>query len=137
MPRGRHPPASRRWPTPIRNSDAVVLVTGEYNHSVPPALTNLLDHFLEEWSWRPSGILSYSAGSFGGVRAVEHLRSIVAELGMVAIPSSVPVPRVGSAFSRDGSAADERLQARFDRFAAELEWYAEAMAARRASGTPY
>jgi len=27
----------------------VVVVSGEYNHSIPPALSNLLDHFLEEW----------------------------------------------------------------------------------------
>ena len=52
----------------IRSADGFMIVSGEYNHSIPPALTNLLDHFLEEWFWRPSAIACYSAGAFGGVR---------------------------------------------------------------------
>ena len=42
-----------------RAADAFV-VSGEYNHSIPPALSNLLDHFLEEYFWRPSAIVCYS-----------------------------------------------------------------------------
>lgn len=53
----------------IRQADGFLVVSGEYNHSIPPALTNMLDHFLEEWFWRPSAIACYSAGDFGGVRA--------------------------------------------------------------------
>jgi NAD(P)H-dependent FMN reductase len=135
--KGQAPPPLERMAKAIRSAEGVVLVTGEYNHTVPPALLNLLDHFLEEWSWRPSAIVSYSAGSFGGVRAVEHLRSVVAELGMPAIPSSVPIPRIHSAFAKDGAPKDERLSKSFDRFAGELEWYSEALAARRSMGTPY
>ena len=40
-------------------ADAIVVVSGEYNHSIPPALSNLLDHFLEEWFWKPSAIVCY------------------------------------------------------------------------------
>src|SRR5262245_1805886 len=47
----------------LRRADAFVVVSGEYNHGVPPALGNLLDHFLEEWFWRPSAIVSYSGGA--------------------------------------------------------------------------
>jgi NAD(P)H-dependent FMN reductase len=35
-----------------QNIDSFMIVSGEYNHSIPPALKNLLDHFLEEWFWR-------------------------------------------------------------------------------------
>src|SRR5471032_3696916 len=51
-----------------RQADAFVIVTGEYNHTMPPGLMNLLDHFMEEYYWRPSAIVCYSAGAFGGVR---------------------------------------------------------------------
>ena len=37
-----------------RKIDAFVMVSGEYNHGIPPALKNLLDHFLEEYFFRPS-----------------------------------------------------------------------------------
>ena len=60
----------------IKAADGFIIVSGEYNHSIPPALSNLLDHFLEEYFWRPSAIVCYSAGPFGGVRAAMQLRAI-------------------------------------------------------------
>ena len=91
-------------------ADAYVVVSGEYNHSVPPALANLLDHFLEEYFRKPSAIVSYSAGSFGGVRAAVVLRSMLAEMGMSSIPSTLPIPTVQSAFDDAGAPTDPRFQ---------------------------
>ncbi len=67
--RGQAPETLEKLAALFRASDAFIIVSGEYNHSIPPALSNLLDHFLEEYFWRPSGIVCYSAGAFGGVRA--------------------------------------------------------------------
>jgi NAD(P)H-dependent FMN reductase len=120
-----------------RNADAFVFVTGEYNHSVPPALTNLIDHFMNEYFWRPAGIVSYSAGPFGGVRAAVHLRVILGELGMVTIPSMFPVSNVQAAFDEDGAAFDEAYPRRIERFLDELEWYADALKGARQKGVPY
>ena len=115
-----------------------MIVTGEYNHSVPPALTNLLDHFLEEYLFRPSAIVSYSGGQFGGVRAAVHLQAILCELGMPSIASTFPVPRVSAAFDEQGQELTPGAGRRFDRFAAELEWYAEALKRQRQEkGNPY
>lgn len=61
-------------------ADGFCIVSAEYNHSIPPALTNLLDYFLEEYFWRPSAIVSYSATSFGGMRAAMQLRALLAEI---------------------------------------------------------
>src|SRR3974390_3288102 len=81
-----------------RASDGFIIVSGEYNHSIPPALSNLLDHFLEEYFFRPSAIACYSNGAFGGVRAAMQLRAMLCELGMPSISSLFPVPRVLSGF---------------------------------------
>ncbi len=120
--------------------DGYVMVTGEWNHTIPPALTNLLDHFLEEYYYRPAGIVSYSAGAYGGVRGAMALRPMLSELGMVSLPTAVAVPKVQDAFAEDGTPttpADEAAwNKRFGKFAAELEWYGEALKAARASGTP-
>jgi NAD(P)H-dependent FMN reductase len=52
-----------------------IVVSGEYNHTVPPALTNLMDHFLEEYCRKPSAIVCHSAGPFGEARSrVAHTR---------------------------------------------------------------
>ena len=136
-PKGSAPENLERLATLYRAADAFVIVTGEYNHSVPPALSNLLDHFLEEYFFRPSGIVSYSAGAFGGVRAAVQLRAMLCELGMPSTPTMFPVPKVGTAFVDDGTPADPAMTKRFQRFASELEWYAEALRDRRRSGVPY
>jgi NAD(P)H-dependent FMN reductase len=136
-PKGSAPEPLERLAVLYRAADAFVIVTGEYNHSVPPALVNLLDHFLEEYFWRPSAIVSYSAGMFGGVRAAVVLREMVGELGMPSISSTLPVPKVQQAFDDEGHPSDPAWERRFGRFASELEWYAEAFRAQRAKGTPY
>ena len=106
-PADQKPENLERLATRIRAADAFIIVSGEYNHSIPPALSNLLDHFLEEYFWRPSGIVCYSAGGFGGVRAAMQLRAMLCELGTPSIPSLLPVPTVQDAFDDEGRPHDE------------------------------
>ena len=136
-PKGQAPEVMEKLAAIYRAVDAFVVVTGEYNHGIPPALKNLLDHFLEEYFWRPSAIVCYSAGAFGGVRAAMQLRMTLAELGMASIPSLFPVPRVQDAFDEEGRAEDPAWGRRVTRFLDELEWHARALKAERAKGTPY
>jgi NAD(P)H-dependent FMN reductase len=134
---GQAPEPLERLAGQIKAADAFVIVSGEYNHSIPPALSNLLDHFLEEYFWRPSAIVCYSAGPFGGVRAAVQLRAMLCELGTPSIPSILPIPQVQDAFEDDGRPRDEAYHRRADRFLSELEWYANALKAARQSGVPY
>ncbi len=124
---GEAPEVLERLAQRIRAADAYVIVSGEYNHSIPPALANLLDHFLEEYFYKPSAIVCYSAGAFGGVRAAIALRAMLAELGMSSIPSIFPVPKVQDAFTEDGSPLDAAYDSRIGKFLDELEWYARAL----------
>jgi NAD(P)H-dependent FMN reductase len=136
-PPDQRPGNLERLATRILEADAFVVVSGEYNHSIPPALSNLLDHFLEEYFWRPSGIVCYSAGGFGGVRAAMQLRAMLCELGTPSIPSLLPIPNVQDAFDDEGRPHDEQYHRRAGRFLDELEWYANALKAARAGGVPY
>ena len=131
-PPGEAPETLQRLAALIVPADAIVVVSGEYNHSIPPALSNLLDHFLEEYFWKPSAIVCYSAGAFGGVRAAMQLRMMLAELGTVSIPSIFPVPKVQEAFAEDGTPHDPKTHERVQKFLDELEWYACALRAARA-----
>lgn len=124
---GTAPAPLQRMADLIIPADAYVVVSGEYNHTVPPALANLMDHFLEEYFRRPSAIVCYSAGSFGGVRASIALRAMLAEMGTSSIPSVLPIPAVQDAFEEDGTPKDARYHARAERFLEELEWYAHAL----------
>jgi NAD(P)H-dependent FMN reductase len=136
-PPGKAPAILERLARLIQAADAYVIVSGEYNHMIPPALTNLLDHFLEEYFQKPSAIVCYSAGPFGGVRAAMALRSMLGELGMSSIPSIFPIPTVEKAFADDGTPRDPAYDRRIGKFLDELEWYARALkAARETEKTP-
>jgi NAD(P)H-dependent FMN reductase len=136
-PKGEAPEPLERLAELYRSADGFLVVSGEYNHGIPPALKNLLDHFLEEYFWRPSGIVCYSAGAFGGVRAAMQLRMTLAELGMPSVPSLLPIPRIGQSIDEEGVAQEPITNRSMNRFLDEFLWYAEALAEARAGGTPY
>jgi len=126
-PPGTAPEAMQRLAGQLRSADGYIVVSAEYNHSIPPALSNTLDHFLEEYARRPSGIVCYSAGPFGGVRAAMQLRAMLAELGTSSIPTLFPVPTAGQALSEEGEPTDPKAHERIGKFLDELDWYAEAL----------
>ncbi len=134
---GKAPETLERLAQILRAADAYIVVSGEYNHSIPPALSNLIDHFLEEYFFKPSAIACYSAGTFGGVRAAMQLRAMLGEIGAPSIPSLLPFPKVQQAFDEQLRPTDPRTDKSTDRFLAELEWYAEALQTARAKGVPY
>ena len=136
-PKGEAPETLERLAELYRRVDGFLVVSGEYNHGIPPALKNLLDHFLEEYFWRPSGIVCYSAGGFGGVRAAMQLRMTLAELGMSSVPSLLPIPRIAQSIDDDGVAHEPIVDRAANRFLDEFLWYAGALAQARTNGTPY
>ena len=91
----------------IENAEGYIPVTPEYNRSTSSALKNTLDYFLEEYYFKPSTIVSYSPGMFGGINAAQQLRLIFAELGSPSIPSSFVIPRVHKVFDENGNLIDE------------------------------
>jgi len=120
-----------------KRADGFCIVSAEYNHSVPPGLTNLIDYFLEEYAFRPSAIVCYSGGPYGGVRAAMQLRALLAETGMSSIPSLQAIPKAGDALSKDGLPLTQELAEKSGKFFDEFDWYMRAMAAEREKGVPY
>src|SRR6185503_16903573 len=121
----------------IKNAEGYVAVTPEYNRSTSAAMKNTLDYFLEEYYFKPSAIVSYSPGIFGGVNAAQQLRLVFAELGAPSIPSSFTIPSLHKVFNEDGTLIDDAYNKRVSKFLAEFEWYIEAFKNQRAKGTPY
>src|SRR5436190_2959750 len=126
-PAGEAPESLEHLAALYRSVDGFLVVSAEYNHGIPPALKNLLDHFLEEYFWRPSGIVCYSAGGFGGVRAAMQLRMTLAELGMSSVPSLLPIPRIGQVLDEEGVAQEPIVDRSAKRFLDEFLWYARAL----------
>lgn len=78
------------WAETISRFDGFIFVTAEYNHSVPGVLKNALDFLYAEWNNKAAAFVSY--GSAGGVRAVENLRLIAAELQIADVRAQVALP---------------------------------------------
>lgn len=138
-PRGEAPAAMEKLAGKLREADAFVFVTGEYNWGVQPGLKNLTDHFLEEWFWRPAAIASYSAGRLGGARSNSTWHPVLSEMGMVVVPSTLTVGSIGSSLDAAGAPTGEggaALDKAFPRFADDLAWWSEAARAQRARVRP-
>ena len=138
-PKGSAPAAMEALAGKIRSADAFVFVTGEYNWGPQPGLKNLTDHFLEEWFWRPAAIASYSAGRFSGVRSGTLWHSILSEMGMVVISSTLAVGPISQTLDADAKAigsGGEALQKAFPRFADDLAWWTDAAREQRARKPP-
>jgi NAD(P)H-dependent FMN reductase len=138
-PKGSAPPAMEALAQKIKGADAFVFVTGEYNWGPQPGLKNLTDHFLEEWFWRPAAIASYSAGRFSGVRSGTAWHSILSEMGMVVVSSTLavgPISQTLDAAAKPTGSAGESLDRAFVRFADDLAWWTEAARAQRARKAP-
>jgi NAD(P)H-dependent FMN reductase len=116
----------------LGHADAFVVVTPEYNHGYPGALKLLIDSAFGEWQAKPVAFVSYG-GVSGGLRAVEQLRLVFAELHAVAIRDSVSFANAGSLFGAAGGpppGADEAMSIMLVR----LSWWAAALRnARKAS----
>src|SRR3982074_2998670 len=80
-------PHTKAWAAKIGSFDAYVFVTAEYNHGIPGALKNAIDFLFAEWNNKTAGFVSY--GGVSGVRAVEQLRLVLAEVQMATIRNQV------------------------------------------------
>ncbi|WP_155058371.1 NADPH-dependent FMN reductase [Streptomyces blattellae] len=120
----------------LATADAFVVLTPEYNHSYPAGLKNLIDWHFTEWRAKPVALVSYG-GLAGGLRAVEHLRQVFAELHAVTIRDTVSFHNAGASFDDDGrlkdpSGADAAAKGMLD----QLVWWGRAL--REAKGRwPY
>jgi len=136
-PKGEAPETMEKIHKILENADGFVIVSAEYNHSIPAVLKNLLDHFQSEYYFKPSAIVSYSAGPFGGMRVAMHLRAVLAELGMPSIPSIFSISAIYESINDKGEAVDKNYDKRIVRFIDEFEWYVSAFKTQRKVGIPY
>ena len=114
---------TRAWASLIAPYDGFVFVTPEYNHSFSAALKNALDYLYAEWNDKAAGFVGF--GGTGGLRAVEQLRLVLAELKVATVRSQVAL---GRGELEAGLQQDEELNAMLD----ELVAWASALRSVRA-----
>lgn len=127
LPAQRHTFAER-----IGAADAFVVVTPEYNHSYPGPLKNAIDALNTEWHAKPVGFVSYG-GMSGGLRAVEALRVVFAELHAITIRETVSFHGAPDRFNERGEPLDrEGVDTAAHALLDQLDWWARALRTARA-----
>jgi NAD(P)H-dependent FMN reductase len=99
-------PKGREWADKVASADAFILVTPEYNHGYPASLKNALDWVGPEWNAKPVSFIGYG-WSANGSRAVEQLRQVVAELGLVQTRFALNI-NLGGELGDDGRPNNEK-----------------------------
>ncbi|WP_435970154.1 NADPH-dependent FMN reductase [Streptomyces sp. Qhu_M48] len=123
--------------TPVLEAaDAFVVITPEYNHSFPASLKNLIDRHYTEWQAKPVGFVSYG-GISGGLRAVEQLRQVYAEMHAVTLRDTVSFHNAHGLFDetgrhKDPAGAEIAAKALLD----QLVWWGNALRDAKSS-RPY
>jgi NAD(P)H-dependent FMN reductase len=129
-------PLVRSWNKKIAEADAYLVITPEYNHSVPAVLKNAIDSVFVSFAFRnkPMSVVGYSGGISAGVRAIEHLAQIAVEAEMVPLRTVTVFPQVFEAFDErrepKNPVAEISLRTSLD----DLEWWSDVLAAGRNKG---
>lgn len=129
-------PGMRNFVDRVNAADAFVVVTPEYNHGYPASLKSAIDSAYDEWHAKPVGFVSYG-GISGGLRAVEQLRQVFAELHAVTVRDTVSFHNAHDAFDahghpHDGEGPSQAAKTMLD----QLTWWGTALRDARAR-VPY
>ena len=129
-------PLVRRWNHKIKEADAYLVITPEYNHSVPGVLKNAIDSVWVSFAFRNKPIVAvgYSGGISGGVRAIEHLAQIAIEAELVPLRTAVVIPQVATAFDDDAQPVNPVTDISLRVALEDLAWWSTALNQARAGG---
>lgn len=132
------PEAMERLAQRIEAADGYVMVSPEYNHSMSPALSHLLNHFGSSlYSYKPSVIVTYSSGQWGGARAAVNMRTFLSELGCLPVSAMIHIPKAQEVFDEAGKFQADIDPVRWDgylgRAFSQLTWWANAARCQRAN----
>lgn len=128
---GEATPEMARFTTAVDHAEAYAVVTPEYNRSFPASLKQAVDYGYDEWHGKPVGFVSYGY-RHRGLFAVEHLRTVYAELHTVTVRDGVHLDLLDA----DGGVSSAEAEQSADRMLAQLSWWGHALRQGRAA-RPY
>lgn len=108
----------------IKNSDALIIATPEYNHGIPGGLKNAID-----WASRSpekplnnktAFMMGASTGGFGAIRGIYALRQTLLFFNIIVLPQAVMVSFAEKAFDENGKLKDEKILAQLEAGCQEL-----------------
>jgi NAD(P)H-dependent FMN reductase len=115
----------------MKSNDGFLISSPEYNSSLSPLIKNVID-----WTSRPvqgepaysgfegkiAAVMAASTGALGGIRALAHLRALLANMRVFVIPDQKAVPNAAEVFDKDGSMTDQKTRKAVQEIAAKLAY---------------
>ncbi|MEZ5648378.1 MAG: NADPH-dependent FMN reductase [Alphaproteobacteria bacterium] len=120
------PAPVKRLKDQIKDADAVLLVTPEYNRSIPAVLKNAIDWATRPpgtsvWGSKPVAIIGISPGAIGTAAAQQHLRNTLSAVGALTMPQpEIYVTYKEGMFSSNGEIADAKFKEILQKFIAHF-----------------
>lgn len=114
----------------IERSDGFIVVTPEYNHGYPAALKHLIDSVGVEWQLKPVAFVSYG-GVSGGLRAVEQLRLVFAELHAITLRDCVSLAYPWDKLDGRGELVERAATEALLHVMKHLKWWSETLRVAR------
>ncbi|HEX6449344.1 MAG TPA: NAD(P)H-dependent oxidoreductase [Trebonia sp.] len=129
-------PLVKAWNNKIKEHDAFIVVTPEYNHSVPGGLKNAIDTVWLSFGFRnkPVAFVGYSGSISGAMRAIEHLNHVFVETESVPLRNTVVIPYVQDAFDEAGEPVSPMTGVATSVMLDDLAWWSAALDQARSGG---
>ncbi len=126
----------------ILQANGYIMLSPEYNHSMSPTLSHLLNHFPSTaFSYKPSLICTYSQGQWGGARAAVQMRAFLSELGCLPVSAMLHFPHGHQLLTNDGvlnaSEDSEKWESYLQHGVGQLSWWMEACQSQRKVQDPF
>jgi azobenzene reductase len=111
----------------LTESDSIIFVSPEYNSGYSGLLKNTVDYFRIEYSKKPIGVVSVSAGALGGINASTQMQLLVLGLGGYPMPLKLLIPNVQKTFDEEGNITDSTIEKNSKKFLDEFIWFSGAI----------
>ncbi|CAD5119912.1 DgyrCDS8493 [Dimorphilus gyrociliatus] len=116
----------------IKESDAIVVITPEYNHSLSPIAASIIDHFgVDTYKCKASAVVSYSIGKLGGIRAADQGKILLNKLGAICVPHVLSISEADKKISQHGVILNKSLLISLKKLMKDLKWYTMAFKTQR------
>lgn len=106
----------------VAGADGVILATPEYHGSYSSLIKVVIDNlgYPSALAGKPVSLLGVAGGRIGAIKALEHLRSICAHVGALALPGAISIPQAGKVFDHQGNCTDPEIERSIRRFSRRL-----------------
>ena len=115
----------------MQAADAMIFISPEYHGSYTGVLKNAVDHYWQEFSRKPIGVVATGAGQFGGLNASSEMQQLILSLGAFPMPLKLLVPRIKHAFDEQEDLIEAKSRELTEKFVSEFLWFSRAIVAAK------